>query len=153
MSGKKEKILVLNGPNLNLLGTREPEIYGRETLEEIETACRKKAGTLSLEVDFTQSNSESDLVNAIQAARKDCVGILINAGAFTHTSVAILDALMAIDLPVIEVHLSNLFRREDFRQHSFISQAAHGMICGFRGQGYLLALDAMAQILEERRTG
>ena len=143
----KAKILVLNGPNLNLLGQREPEIYGRDTLADIEKSCRKKAKEHGLEVDFRQSNQEGELVSWIQAAAKGHAGILINAGAYTHTSVALLDALLAAGKPVIEVHLSNIFRREDFRHHSYISRAAQGVICGLGPQGYLLALDAMAKLV------
>ena len=143
-------VLVLNGPNLNLLGTREPEIYGSETLADIEASCHDHARELGLEVDFRQSNDEGEMVSIIQEARETCAGVIINAGAFTHTSVAILDALLALEQPVVEVHLSNLFQRESFRHHSFVSQAARGMICGFRSQGYLLGLDALAQILNEK---
>jgi 3-dehydroquinate dehydratase-2 len=137
-------ILILNGPNLNMLGEREPDVYGRETLADIEAACRAKAAELGLEVDFRQSNSEAELVEIIQKARGTCAGIIINAGALSHTSVAILDSLQLIEAPVIEVHLSNIFQREEFRHHSYVSRAAQGVICGFRSQGYLLALEAMA---------
>ena len=140
------RALVLNGPNLNMLGQREPEIYGRDTLADIEKSCRKKAKELGLEIDFRQSNQEGELVSWIQEAAKGHAGILINAGAYTHTSVALLDALLAAGRPVIEVHLSNIFRREDFRHHSYISRAAQGVICGLGPQGYLLALDAMAKL-------
>ncbi len=138
-------ILILNGPNLNLLGTREPNIYGRETLATIEAACRDRATALGLETDFRQSNDEGELVAWIQEAPKAHAGIIINAAAYTHTSVAILDALSAIDLPIIEVHLSNIHRREEFRHHSYVSKAADGMICGLGGQGYELALEALAK--------
>lgn len=141
-------ILILNGPNLNLLGSREPDIYGRETLATIEAACREHGTDLGLDVDFCQSNDEGELVTWIQEAPKAHAGIIINAGAYTHTSVAILDALSAIDLPIIEVHLSNIHRREEFRHHSFVSKAADGMICGLGGQGYELALDALAKRLK-----
>ena len=143
-------VLILNGPNLNLLGSREPDIYGSETIADIEASCHDHAKGLGLEVDFRQSNDEGEMVNIIQEAQETCAGVIINAGAFTHTSVAILDALLALEQPVVEVHLSNLFQRENFRHHSFVSQAARGMICGFRGQGYLLGLDALAQILNEK---
>ena len=146
-------VLVLNGPNLNMLGTREPEIYGRETLAEIEAACRGQAEALALAVDFRQSNGEAELVTWIQEARGTAAGLIINAGAYTHTSIAILDALQMCEVPVIEVHLSNIFRREPFRHTSYISQAAHGVICGFGGQGYVLAIDAMAHLLETRGQG
>jgi len=146
-----DKILILNGPNLNLLGTREPEIYGSESLADIEALCRKAGEELKLEIDFRQSNIEGEMVDAIQSARGNAAGIIINAGAYSHTSVAILDALLAVKLPVIEVHLSNLFQRESFRHHSFVSQAACGMICGLRGQGYTLALQALSSILDKKK--
>lgn len=138
------RILVLNGPNLNLLGEREPEVYGRQTLADIESACRARAGELGLELEFRQSNSEGELVEIIQDARRAVAGMVVNAGALTHTSVALLDALQLLDCPVIEVHLSNIFRREAFRRHSYVSQAATGVICGLGPQGYLLALEALA---------
>ncbi len=141
------QILVLNGPNLNLLGSREPEIYGSETLSDIEAACRTRAESLGLGVAFRQSNSEGDLVTWIQEARGTVSALIVNAGAYTHTSIAILDALKASDLPVVEVHLSNIFRRERFRRHSHISRAAVGVICGFGGMGYVLAIEALAQRL------
>lgn len=141
-------ILVLNGPNLNLLGVREPQTYGRETLADIEEACLERAAELELSVDFRQSNHEGQLVDWIQEARENADGIILNAAAYTHTSIAILDALKAAELPVIEVHLSNIYRRETFRHVSYVSAAAHGVICGFGGHGYLLALDAMARLLE-----
>ncbi len=146
-------VLVLNGPNLNMLGVREPEIYGRETLAEIESSCRRRAEALSLELDFRQSNSESELVEWIQQARGKFDGIILNAGAFSHTSIAILDALLPCQLPVIEVHLSNIFRREPFRHHSYVSGAAHGFICGFGGHGYELALEAMARLTRPGKDG
>ena len=141
-------ILVLNGPNLNLLGVREPETYGRDTLADIEEACLEHAAELDLSVDFRLSNHEGQLVDWIQEAREAADGIVLNAGAYTHTSVAILDALRASDLPVIEVHLSNIHRRERYRRHSYVSEAALGMICGFGAHGYLLALDAMARLIK-----
>jgi len=141
------KILVLNGPNLNLLGTREPEVYGTETLGEIEAKCRDRARQLALEIEFKQSNTEGEIVDWIQGAVGGAAGIIINAGAFTHTSVAILDALQAAGLPVIEVHLSNIFRREEFRHNSYVSQVASGLVCGFGGLGYSLALEAIAQLI------
>ncbi|MCA0201274.1 MAG: type II 3-dehydroquinate dehydratase [Proteobacteria bacterium] len=145
-------IVVLNGPNLNLLGQREPEIYGRGSLEDIKAATRARAKTHGLETDFRQSNDEGELVTAIQEARNSAAGIIINAAAYTHTSVAILDALLACDLPVIEVHLSNIYKREEFRHHSYVSRAATGVICGFGAHGYELAVDAMANILVSRKT-
>jgi len=140
-------ILVLNGPNLNLLGLREPAIYGHETLSDIEESCLESAATLDLTVDFRQSNHEGQLVDWIHEARQTADGIILNAGAFSHTSIAILDALNAAALPVIEVHLSNIYRREEFRHNSYVSRAARGVICGFGGQGYELALAALARIL------
>jgi 3-dehydroquinate dehydratase-2 len=139
-------ILVLNGPNLNMLGTRQPEIYGRETLADIEAECRRHADALGLSLDFRQSNHEGVLIDLIQQARGRCSGIIINAGAFTHTSIAILDALLSAELPVVEVHLSNIHQREPFRQQSYVSKAARGMICGFGSHGYLLALDAIKRL-------
>lgn len=145
-------IVVLNGPNLNLLGQREPEIYGRVSLEDIKAATLARAKSHGLETDFRQSNDEGELVTAIQGARNTAAGIIINAAAYTHTSVAILDALLASDLPVIEVHLSNIYKREEFRHHSYVSRAATGVICGFGAHGYELAVDAMANILVSRKT-
>ncbi|OHC79268.1 MAG: type II 3-dehydroquinate dehydratase [Rhodospirillales bacterium RIFCSPLOWO2_01_FULL_65_14] len=143
-------VLVLNGPNLNLLGTREPEIYGRETLSSIEKACRKRAKSLGLKVEFRQSNTEGELVDWVQTAAKKFQGLIVNAGAYTHTSVALLDALLATDLPVIEVHLSNIHQRDEFRHHSYVSKAADGVICGLGGHGYELALEALAKRLGAR---
>lgn len=140
-------VLILNGPNLNVLGLREPEIYGHETLSDIEDTCLDCAAGLDLAIDFRQSNHEGQLVDWIQGARQSADGIILNAGAYTHTSVAILDALTATALPVVEVHLSNIFRREEFRHNSFVSRAARGVICGFGSQGYELALAAMARLL------
>lgn len=139
--------LILNGPNLNMLGVREPEIYGRETLADIDAACKQKAKTLGLTVDFRQSNSEAELVTWIQEARGTQDAVVINAGALTHTSVALLDALSILDVPVIELHLSNIYAREDFRHRSFIAPAASGVICGFGAAGYELALDAVQRLL------
>jgi 3-dehydroquinate dehydratase-2 len=143
----RPSILILNGPNLNMLGQREPAIYGRDTLADIEAASQAKATELGLDIVFRQSNSEGDLVGWAQSAGKSHAGIIINAGGYTHTSVALLDALTVSELPVVEVHLSNIFRREEFRHHSYISLAASGVICGFGMKGYLLALDAMAQLI------
>jgi len=141
-------ILVLNGPNLNLLGTRETDIYGTHSLADIEASVRHRAVAAKLEVEFHQSNSESQLVDWVQSARDRAVGLIINAGAYTHTSVALLDALRAIDIPIVEVHLSNIFRREEFRHHSYVSQAATGMITGFGPQGYDMALDALTSLIK-----
>jgi len=141
-------VFVLNGPNLNLLGVRDPSIYGRDTLGDIEERCAARAAALDLELDFRQTNHEGQLVDWIQEARESADGIILNAGALTHTSVALLDALSAAELPVIEVHLSNIFRRESFRHHSYVSLAASGVICGLGAQGYELALDAIAHLIE-----
>ena len=141
-------VFILNGPNLNLLGVRDPSIYGRDTLGDIEERCTARAVSLDLEIDFRQSNHEGQLVDWIQEARESADGIILNAGALTHTSVAVLDALSAAELPVIEVHLSNIFRREGFRHHSYVSLAANGVICGLGAQGYELALDAIARLIE-----
>jgi 3-dehydroquinate dehydratase-2 len=146
-------ILVLNGPNLNLLGVREPKTYGSETLADIEEACLERAAGLDLALDFRQSNHEGQLVDWIQEARESADGIIINAGAYTHTSIAILDALRACELPIIEVHLSNIFAREPYRHHSYISSVARGVICGFGAQSYILALDAIAYVLEAASGG
>ena len=140
-------IFVLNGPNLNLLGVREPATYGTETLADVGRRTQARAQALGLAVDFRQSNHEGELVDWIQEARESASGVILNAGALTHTSVAILDALNAAEKPVIEVHLSNIFRREEFRHHSYVSAAARGVICGFGAKGYELAIEAMASIL------
>jgi 3-dehydroquinate dehydratase-2 len=141
-------VFILNGPNLNLLGVREPSVYGHDTLADIEERCLARAATLDLQIEFRQTNHEGQLVDWIQEARESADGIILNAGALTHTSVAVLDALSAASLPVIEVHLSNIFRRESFRHHSYVSLAANGVICGLGPQGYELALDAVASLIE-----
>jgi 3-dehydroquinate dehydratase-2 len=146
-------VLVINGPNLNMLGVREPQIYGTETLADIEARCQARAQTLGLSVVCRQSNYEGELVTWIQESKGVADGIILNAGAFTHTSIAIHDALRASGLPVIEVHLSNIFKRETFRHHSYVSPQAEGMICGFGSLGYELALDAMAHILTTAKKG
>ena len=140
-------ILVLNGPNLNLLGTRQPEVYGHTTLSDIETMCQDHATARGFEVSFLQSNHEGVLVDAIHAAKTVHNGILINAGAYTHTSIAIHDAIASVELPVCELHLSNIHAREEFRHHSYISKVAVGMICGFSAHGYVLGLDALCNHL------
>ncbi|MDP1885343.1 type II 3-dehydroquinate dehydratase [Polaromonas sp.] len=140
-------VLILNGPNLNMLGKRQPEIYGHETLADVEKACRAEALRLGVPVEFAQSNHEGVLVDLIQTAREKNAGIIINAGAYTHTSVALLDALNAAERPTVEVHLSNIYKRERFRHHSYISPAAIGVIAGLGTQGYLLALQALARLL------
>jgi len=140
------KVLFLNGPNLNLLGTREPEIYGRLTLADIEKAVRERAAQLSVAVDFRQSNVEGELVNWIQAARNEFDAIVINAAAYTHTSVALRDALAAVGLPAIEIHLSNIHAREEFRHTSLIAPVCRGQICGFGLLSYLLGLEAAIHV-------
>lgn len=140
------KALILNGPNLNLLGTREIDVYGNQTLADIEAACRARADALGMEIDFRQTNSEAQLVDWIQEARGTADGVILNAGAYTHTSIAILDALRTLDAPIIEVHLSNIFQREPFRAESYVSRAAKGLIAGLGAHGYLLALDALNQL-------
>ena len=157
MPGKKTSsrplVLVLNGPNLNLLGQREPDIYGHDTLADIDARMAAHAGRLGFDIDCRQSNAEHELIGWVQAAgfppagQRRAAAIIINPGAFTHTSVALLDALTAAGLPVIEVHLSNIHQREVFRHHSYVSTVARGVICGFRARGYLLALDALTDIV------
>jgi 3-dehydroquinate dehydratase-2 len=141
-------VYVLNGPNLNLLGTREPEIYGRATLADVEKLCRASAKRHGFAVVFQQSNHEGEIVDWIQQARaKKAVGLVINAGAYTHTSIAILDALSILAVPIIEVHISNIYARERFRQRSYISKAARASICGFGIDGYALAIDGLAAFI------
>ena len=140
-------VYVLNGPNLNLLGTREPEIYGRATLKDIEKAVETRAKSLGLTVVFRQSNHEGVLVDWIQEAREKASGVIINPGAYSHTSIAIFDAFKALERPIIEVHLSNPQQRERFRHHDFVSQVAKGVIAGLGSTGYLLAVDAMAELV------
>jgi 3-dehydroquinate dehydratase-2 len=140
------KILIINGPNLNALGTREPDIYGHETLADIEAMCEAHAKKLGMKIEFYQSNHEGELVDRIQLAVKGTQGVILNAGAYTHTSVAIMDALLLLSIPVIEVHLSNIFQRERFRHQSYVSLAARGIICGFGSMSYILALDAMKKL-------
>lgn len=140
-------VTVLNGPNLNLLGKRQPEIYGHDTLTEVETQCSTLANELGLTVRFQQSNHEGQLVDWIQHAREDSGGIIINPAAYSHTSVAILDALNTFDGPVLEVHVSNIHQRESFRHHSYVSLRANGVIAGFGIEGYLLAVRRMGTLL------
>lgn len=138
-----DTLLILNGPNLNLLGTRQPEVYGRETLADIEGSCKQVASGFGVMVDFRQSNHEGELVDLIHQARGTADGIIINPGAYSHTSVAILDALLSVETPTVEVHLSNIHQREEFRHHSYVSRAAKGVICGFGSLGYILAIQAL----------
>ncbi|TNE33652.1 MAG: type II 3-dehydroquinate dehydratase [Alphaproteobacteria bacterium] len=144
----RHSVIVINGPNLNLLGTREPEIYGHLTLSDIEAMCKAHGESLDLEVHCLQSNSEGEMVTAIQDAKGRHGGVILNAAAYTHTSVALQDAILATGLPTVEVHLSNIFSREEFRHHSYISPVAAGVICGFGAKGYVLALDALAELID-----
>jgi 3-dehydroquinate dehydratase II len=146
-------VFVLNGPNLNLIGEREPEIYGADTLAGIEESLVKQAAPAGLQIQFRQTNHEGVLVDWIQEARLAASALILNAGAYTHTSVAILDALRAVQVPVIEVHLSNIFKRESFRHRSYVSPAASGVICGFGAQSYRLALSAIIDILTASNRG
>ncbi len=143
----KTKILIINGPNLNMLGVREPEIYGRVSLDEISHICVSHASTLHAELDFRQSNSEAEIIGWLHTARDNVDGVVINPAAFTHTSVAILDAVILTELPIIEVHLSNIFKRESFRTTSYISAGATGIITGFGAMGYKMAIDAMLDLI------
>lgn len=142
------RILVLNGPNLNMLGTRQPEIYGRDTLDGIDALCRQTAEKLGACADCFQSNSEGALIDRIQQARGSYDAIVINPAAYSHTSVAIMDALLACDLPVVEVHLSNIHRRDEFRHFSYVSKAATGVICGLGKKGYVLAVEAAVSLVK-----
>jgi 3-dehydroquinate dehydratase II len=146
-------IYVLNGPNLNMLGLREPAIYGTDSLDDVRRKAEARAKAVGLTIDFRQSNFEGELVTWVQEARDKAAGIILNAGAYSHSSIALLDALQAAELPVIEVHLSNIFRREPYRQHSYISLGAKGVICGLGAKGYELALEAMADMLAATRRG
>ncbi|HEY0919022.1 type II 3-dehydroquinate dehydratase [Devosia sp.] len=140
-------LLVLNGPNLNLLGTRQPQVYGSTTLQDVEAMCRQAGERLGVGIDFRQSNHEGTLVDWIHEAKGKHAGIVLNAGALTHTSIAIMDAIASVELPVAEVHLSNIHRREEFRHLSYVSKVALGMIAGFGPQGYVLGLEALASHL------
>jgi 3-dehydroquinate dehydratase II len=142
-------IFVLNGPNLNLLGKRQPHIYGHETLANVEADCRKAAAAHHLEIRFHQSNREYEIIDWIHEAREKAAGIVINPAAFTHTSVAILDALNAFEPPIIEVHISNVHKREAFRHHSYVSLRADGVIAGLGTQGYVLAIERLARLIDQ----
>jgi 3-dehydroquinate dehydratase-2 len=144
-------IAVLNGPNINKLGLRQPHIYGRATLDDVENLCAEAAEQVGLAIDFRQTNGEGELVTWVQECRGRAAGIVINPAGYTTTSVALLDALLATELPAIEVHISNIHRREGFRQRSYVSMAAVGVICGLGVRGYAMAVQAMADILEENR--
>jgi 3-dehydroquinate dehydratase-2 len=139
----RKKIMILNGPNLNLLGSREPNVYGSTTQDDILQACIIKAKSLDVDIDFRQSNHEGELIDWIHEAKSNAQGIVINPGAYTHTSIAIMDAISAIELPVVEVHISNVHKREDFRHVSYVSKVALGVIAGFGLQGYILALEGL----------
>lgn len=141
-------LLVLNGPNLNLLGVRQPQVYGTATLEDIEALCRQAGERLGIGIDFRQSNHEGSLVDWVHEARDRHAGIVFNAAAYTHTSIALMDAIASVGLPVAEVHLSNIHAREEFRHLSYISKVALGMICGFGPHGYVLAIEALARHLQ-----
>ena len=147
----ERRLLLVNGPSLNLLGTRQPDVYGSTTLAEIEANVAAAAAESGLQVRSVQSNHEGELIDWIQQARGKMAGIVINPAGYSHSSVALLDALVACELPVIEVHLSNIFKREAFRHHSFVSEAARGVICGLGPRGYLLALDALADIIAAKK--
>ena len=144
-----KKILIINGPNLNLLGEREESKYGKVTLDEVKNKCVTHAKSIDIEVKFYQSNIEGEIVTIIQKAKGNYDGIIINAAGYTHTSVAILDALLAVKLTTIEVHITNIYNREEFRKKSLISKAAKGIICGFGINGYIMALDSMKEILKK----
>ena len=141
-----KKILIINGPNLNLLGEREESKYGKTTLKDVERNCKTHAKSLGIEIQLQQSNIEGEIVTMIQKAKGVFDGIIINAAGYTHTSVAILDALLAVKLPTIEIHITNIYNREDFRKTSLISKAAKGIICGFGIKGYIMALDSIKEI-------
>ena len=143
-----QKILVINGPNLNLLGTREKEKYGNTSLTDIQKKCESHSKKIGLEVDFKQSNVEGEIVNFIQNTKDKHQGIIINAGGYTHTSVAILDALLAVKKPTIELHITNIYKREDFRHKSLISKAVNGIICGLGVEGYIMALNGIKDIIK-----
>ncbi|ACI51814.1 3-dehydroquinate dehydratase, type II [Gluconacetobacter diazotrophicus PA1 5] len=140
-------IAVLNGPNLNMLGLRQPEVYGRATLDDVEQICIQAAERLDVAIDFRQTNGEGELVSWVQECRNRARGIVINPAAYGHTSIALLDALLAVDLPVVEIHISNIHRREEFRHHTYCSRAAVGVICGLGVRGYALALQAMTDMI------
>lgn len=149
-SSTRPLVVVLNGPNINMLGLRQPQIYGHATIDDVEQLCAETAESLGLAIDFRQTNSEGELVTWVQECRGRAAGIVINPAGYTTTSIALLDALLASEVPTIEVHITNIHRREEFRQHSFVSKAAVGVICGLGIKGYALALQAMAEILEDR---
>ena len=142
-----KKILILNGPNLNLLGNRETDVYGSKSLDDIEKLCEEKCNLLKLNLKFIQSNNEGEIINLIQSIEKEFDGLIINPAAFTHTSVAILDTLRAISKPKIEIHLSNIYQREEYRKKSITSEAVNGLICGFGANSYILAIEAIKDLI------
>ena len=144
-----KKILIINGPNLNLLGEREESKYGKATLDEVKKNCESHAKLINMEIKFQQWNIEGEIVTMIQNAKGNFDGIIINAAGYTHTSVAILDALLAVKLPTIEIHITNIYNREEFRKKSLISKAARGIICGFGINGYIMALNSMKEIINK----
>ncbi len=143
-------VAVLNGPNMNMLGMRQPQIYGADTLDDVETLCAETAEALEVAIDFRQSNHEGEIISWVQEFRTRAAGIVINPAGYTTTSIALMDALLASELPVIEVHITNIHAREEFRQHSYVSRVAVGVICGFGIRGYAFALTAMAALLQDR---
>tara|TARA_B100001996_G_scaffold283296_1_gene223579 strand:- start:317 stop:757 length:441 start_codon:yes stop_codon:yes gene_type:complete len=145
----KKKIIIINGPNLNLLGEREKSQYGRETLSLVKKKCLDLGKKLKLQIKFVQSNIEGELVTQIQKSRKKYDGLIINAGGYTHTSVSILDALLTLKIPIIELHISNIYSREAFRQKSLISRAASGIICGFGTKGYIMSINALNKLIKK----
>ena len=142
-----KKIIIINGPNLNLLGSREDKIYGNDTLEDIKTKCEEKCKKTNLQFDFFQSNNEGEIINKIQEVEKNYHGLIINPAAFTHSSIAILDALRAINKPKIEIHLSNIYAREEYRKKSITSEGVDGLICGFGGNSYILGIEAISKLI------
>ena len=142
-----KKILIINGPNLNLLGKREDHIYGKETLDEIETKCKEKASEKNLDIDFYQTNDEGKMIDKMHEVEKAYDGVIINPAAFTHSSIAILDCLRSISKPKIEIHLSNIYAREDFRKKSITSEGVHGLICGFGANSYTLGIEAISKLI------
>lgn len=143
-------VAVLNGPNMNMLGLRQPHLYGRATIDDVEALCAETAEQLGLAIDFRQTNGEGELISWVQECRGRAAGIVINPAGYTTTSIALMDALLACELPVVEVHVTNIHRREEFRHHSFVSKAAVGVICGLGIRGYALALTAMVDIIEDQ---
>ena len=151
MSSSLQKlVVVLNGPNMNMLGLRQPQLYGRATIDDVEALCAETAEQLGLAIDFRQTNGEGELISWVQECRGRAAGIIINPAGYTTTSIALMDALLSVGLPVIEVHVTNIHRREEFRQHSYVSKVADGVIAGLGVGGYALALTAMADLLEEQ---